>query len=223
MTIVPLSKSQKASLERATATYQDQLDDHGLAYLESRGLGSSHVIETHRLGVVRSPLPGHEAYTGRLVIPYVGPTGNIYDVRFRCLAGHDCKEAGCPKILGLPGAQLRMYNTQALASSEDTIYLAEGEPDTMTWTACGVPSVGIPGIEAWHPHHSRMLAGFSKVVLLAHGDDAGRKLASKVGRALPSTCHVMVAPTGDDVNSLYLKRGREGLLAFVNERDEDGL
>lgn len=220
MTIEPLSRSLKASLARATETYSSQLDQRALDYLDSRGLASSRVIETHRLGVVRSPLPSHEQYEGRLVIPYIGPKGNTYDVRFKCIEDHDHKDVGCAKMLGLPGLRTRMFNTQALAAPTDYIFLAEGEPDAMTYTACGWPAVGIPGANAWEPHHARMLSGFGKVALIAHGDDAGRKLAHAVRRSLPGS-NVVVVAEGEDANSLYMKGGKQALLDLLGGMSED--
>ena len=219
VSIPPLSKSLKSSLSKAAQEYHGQLDADAISYLESRGLAAPRVIETHRLGVVRSPLPSHEQYEGRLVIPYIGPKGNTYDVRFKCIEDHDHKNVGCAKMLGLPGLRTRMFNTQALAAPTDYIFLAEGEPDAMTYTACGWPAVGIPGVESWHPHHARMLSGFGKVILLAHGDDAGRKLASKVQKALP-VCHVMVAGEGQDANSLYVQGGKDAIKALINEGED---
>lgn len=217
--IRPLSKSLKASLARATETYQGQLDQPAVRYLEGRGL-SSPAIRTLRLGVVRSPLPGHESYVGRLAVPYIGPRGNVADVRFKCIEDHSCKEVGCAKILGLPGVETRVYNTRSLSAPTDYIFLAEGEPDVWTYEECGWPAVGIPGAHSWKRHHARMLAGFSKVVLLAHGDDAGKQFADKVARALPTTCHVKVAPAGKDANAIFLESGKEGLKAFFQEEDE---
>ena len=221
MTSVPLSRSQKNALESAARDYHEQLltDPEGLAYLESRGLGSSPSIETLRFGVVRSPRPEHERMRGRLAIPFIGPKGNIYDIRFRCIDPHDHKdkEVDCPKYLGCDGVDTRLYNTRALMAPTDYIFLTEGEIDAATLTACGWPAVGVPGANNFKKHYARMLAGFSRVVLIADGDEAGRKLAQKVQSALRSSCHVMFAPHNQDVNSLFLERGKDGLAAFLKE------
>lgn len=223
MTIAPLSRSLKASLEKSAATYHSQLDESALAYLADRGLAIDHVIETHRLGVVRSPLPGHERYAGRLAIPYIGPKGNVYDVRYRCLEDHDHKdsEVKCPKYLGEDGVTTRMFNTRALLAETDYIFVCEGEMDAVTITACGWPAVAVPGANNWKEHHGRVLAGFARVVVLADGDDAGRKLGDAVRRSLPVTCQVMVVTEGEDVNSLYAKGGKEALRAFLSEREDE--
>jgi DNA primase len=156
---------------------------------------------------------------GRLAIPFIGPRGNVYDIRFRCIEDHDHKdsEVRCPKYLGSDGVETRMYNLQSVTAPTDFIFLTEGELDAATLFSCGWPAVGVPGANAWKPHYGRILAGFSRVVLVADGDDAGRKLAAKVQSAMRSSCHVMVAPPGHDINSLYVERGKDGLAAFIRE------
>ena len=223
MTTAPLSRSLKASLERATAAYQSQLDEPALAYLERRGLGSSLVTETHRLGVVRSPLPGHERFVGRLVIPYIGPKGNVYGMNLRCIEDHDCKEQGewHHKYDKPAGMETRMFNTAALVSETDYIFVCEGELDAITLTACGWPAVAVAGVTHWRAHHSRMLAGFSRVVLLADGDDAGRKLADAVRRSLPVTGEAIVLSDGSDVNHTYMTGGKEALRALLSDQEDE--
>lgn len=221
MTSVPLSRSQKNALESAAKDYHEQLltDPEGLAYLESRGLGSSPAIETLRFGLVRSPRPEHERMRGRLAIPFIGPRGNIYDIRFRCIDPHDHKdkEVDCPKYLGCDGVDTRLYNLQSVAAPTDYIFLAEGELDAATLFTCGWPAVGVPGANNWKKHYSRILAGFSRVVLVADGDEAGRKLAQKVQNALRSSATVIMCKQGDDINALFVREGREGLAEFIRE------
>lgn len=222
MSSTPLSRSRKASLARAAETYHAQLehDVKGMEYLAGRGL-SSRSIETLRLGVVRSPLAGDDRYAGRLAIPYIGPRGNVYDLRYRCIEDHDCKEADCPKYLGYPDVKTRMYNVQALKAPTDYLLLTEGELDAATLVECGWPAVGIPGANAWHPHYSRMLSGFSRIVLIADGDDAGRKLASTVSRALPAQVRVIMCYQGQDVNSTFTEHGKQGLVDLLREDEEE--
>ena len=219
MPSVPLSASQKRSLASAVETYQAQLDDQGREYLEARGLLPA--SETLRFGVVRSPRPEHTRMRDRLAIPFIGPKGNIYDIRFRCIQSHDCKEEGCPKYLGVDGVETRLYNAQALVADTDYIFVTEGELDAATLTVCGWPAIGLPGANSWKKHYPRMLAGFSRVVLVADGDDAGSKLASTFRRALPLSGTVMLCKPGDDVNSVYVREGREGLQSLLKGEEEE--
>ena len=217
MSSVPLSSSQKRSLASAAEAYHSQLDDQALAYLETRGLASSHAIETLRFGVVRSPRPEHMRMAGRLAIPYIGPKGNVYAMVFRCIEDHDCKEVGCPKYLALDGER-RMFNTRALVAPTNYLFVTEGELDAATLTVCGWPAVGIPGANAWKPHYGRMMAGFQSVILFADGDDAGDKLAHAFRRALPSVGRVIICES--DVNDTFTRQGKEGLAALLKEEGE---
>jgi len=157
----------------------------------------------------------------RLAIPFIGPKGNVYDIRFRCIQDHDCKEASCPKYLGVDGVETRPYNVRALVAPTDYIFVTEGELDAATLTVCGWPAVGLPGANSWKKHYPRLFSGFSKVILVADGDDAGKKLASTFRRALPSSSSVIVCGQGDDINSVYVREGREGLVALLKGDEDD--
>lgn len=216
--MVPLSASLKASLERSTATYHAQLDDAARRYLEGRALFDPS-IETHRLGVVRDPIKGDERFLGRLAIPYIGPKGNVYGINYRCMADHDCKEVACHKYDKPSGIPSRMFNTQALLAPTDYIFVTEGEIDAISITACGWPAVGMPGANVWKPAHARMVAGFSKVVLLQDPDDAGSKFASSFLRSLPQSARVIICKYREatDVNSVYAMYGKAGLIELLKE------
>ena len=99
-----LSSSQKNFLLQATQRYAAKIE---LAeeYLLSRQLSVDEARVFH-LGMVDDPLPGHEAYKGRLAIPYITPSG-VVDIRFRGINNED------PKYMGLVGAKTTMFNTQA--------------------------------------------------------------------------------------------------------------
>lgn len=223
----PLSASVRRSLERAAATYESQLDSSAWGYLESRGLGAGTSLATvtsHRLGVVRSPIKGDERFVGRLCIPYLGPSGNVYGMNFRCIEDHDCKEIEGHRKYDKPsGLESRMFNTRALTAPTDYLFVTEGELDAITITACGWPAVALPGANSWKAHYGRMLDGFSRVVLLADDDDAGRKLGAAFMRAVPSAGSVIVSAYGEarDVNEVYVRYGKAGLQSLLSERDED--
>lgn len=216
--LVPLSASQRGSLARSTEAYHAQLDDAARAWLAGRGL-SGRSTETHRLGVVRAPLKGDEQYIGRLAIPYLGPKGNVYGVNYRCMEDHHCKDSGCHKYMKPADLPSRMFNTRALLAETDYIFVTEGEIDAVSITACGWPAVGMPGANTFSGRHARMLAGFSKVVLLADPDDAGRKLASTFIRLLPASGVVMMCQYREarDLNDILRLYGAEGVREFLKE------
>lgn len=228
MSLRPRTEVQKRVLEHLASL---PLHAAGRAYLESRGLGP--VAERFRFGTVpHSPAPKLRPYAGRLVIPSIAPSGNVYDVAFRCLADHgpsdsgaplDCKDAGCPKYLFLPAMSKRVFNTRALAEAGEVIDLTEGQLDAASLEVAGLHALGWPGAGSWHPHHRRMLQDFRRVRVWPDGDDAGRKWASQVTASLPSA-EVMMVPSGKDVNTILVDEGVEGVLRIAhggNDSEDD--
>ena len=206
----PLNPELKKSLAEAALVYQAQMTARGLEYLARRGLDEA-VAADFRIGLVSSPLSSHDHMAGRLVIPHIGPKGNVYDLRFRCIEHEDCKEAGCKsKYMGLPGVQTRTFNTRAIALAGDELHVTEGEIDAMSLAAAGFQAIGIPGVNALPKHFPRMVAGFSSLTLWADGDDAGRGLAERVARVVP-TVRILVMRTGMDVNSILMEGGADAL------------
>lgn len=208
----PLSKSIKTLLETATAAYAEQLHvDLGIRgeHLLNRGLLPEQ-IKDFRLGYVKEPISGHEQYRGCLAIPGLGPSG-VYSLRFRSLGGDG------PKYLGLPGAQTRLFNTRAIVSAGDTICITEGEIDSITLTQCGFHSVGVTGADSWKKHHPRLFAGFQSVLVFGDGDAAGSKFAKTVTTSLTNATQIQL-PSNSDVNSLYCKEGKDGILALTEEQ-----
>lgn len=189
--------SQKKSLESAVTHYQ-RFIAQAEEYLASRGLTLEDAA-THRLGVVDEPLPGHETYKGRLVIPYITKTG-VVDIRFRAMDNSDLK------YLGLPGAKTHLYNVLSTFNAQDVIAVCEGEIDTITLNKCGIPSVGVPGVNNWKKHYTRILQDFETVYVFADGDQPGTDFGKNLAREL-ATVIVIQMPDGEDVNSVYCKGG----------------
>lgn len=189
--------SQKKSLESAVTHYQKHTN-LAQEYLASRGLTLEDAA-THRLGVVEEPLPGHETYKGRLVIPYITKTG-VVDIRFRAMDNSDLK------YLGLPGAKTHLYNVLSTFSAQDVIAVCEGEIDTITLNKCGIAAVGVPGVNNWKKHYTRILQDFETVYVFADGDQPGTDFGKNLAREL-ATVIVIQMPDGEDVNSVYCKGG----------------
>jgi DNA primase len=194
--------SQKELLERATDKYAANISQ-AEAYLRSRGIPIE-VARLARLGVVVEPEVGHEAYQGRLSIPYVSKTG-VVDLRFRSL-----NPAVEPKYMGLTGVDTKMYNVLDVERAGDYIGICEGELDTITMSACvGIPCVGVPGANSWKKHYSRLLADFERIYVFADGDQPGKEFANSLARELPVT--VVQFPDGEDANSFYTTHGSDAI------------
>lgn len=191
---------QKELLGVATEKYMGSIS-LAYDYLRSRGI-TPEAARLARLGVVAEPEPGHEAYSGRLSIPYVTKTG-VVDLRFRSL-----NPAVEPKYMGLTGAETKMYNVTDIERADDWIGVCEGELDTLTLSACvGIPCIGVPGANSWKKHYTRLLADFERVYVFADGDQPGTEFARGLARELPVT--IIQFADGEDVNSAYVKYGAE--------------
>ena len=196
------SALQKELLGRAADRYAAniyQAED----YLKSRGIPME-TARLARLGVVVEAEVGHEAYQGRLSIPYVTKTG-VVDLRFRSL-----NPAVEPKYMGLTGADTKMYNVFDIERAGDFIGVCEGELDTLTMSSCvGIPCIGVPGANSWKKHYTRLLADFERVYVFADGDQPGKEFATSLARELPVT--IVQFPDGEDVNSFYISNGAEAI------------
>lgn len=194
-----LGISQKASLLEAAKYYYKNQDLAG-EYLQKRGI-TQDAARTFRLGVVAEPLPGHDSYKDRLVIPYTTRTG-VVDLRFRAMNHAE------PKYLGLPGASTHLYNVTSVFDAQDWIAICEGEIDTITLDSIGFPTIGVPGANNWKKHYSKILQDFDKVYVFADGDQAGSDFGRSLAREL-SNVIVIQMPDGEDVNSMFLSKGKE--------------
>ena len=192
------SASQKELLGKSAEKYAEHIH---LAedYLASRGI-TKEVALLMSLGVVAEPDVGHEAFAGRLSIPYITKTG-VVDLRFRSL-----NPAVEPKYMGMTGAETKMYNVLDIDRAGDYIGVCEGELDTITLSHCvGFPCIGVPGANSWKKHYTRLLADFERVFVFADGDQPGTEFARSLARELPVT--IVQLPEGEDVNSAFVKYG----------------
>ena len=207
---VKQSLSQKELLAKATTKYAANIYQ-AENYLAGRGI-TREVARMARFGVVTEPETGHEAFIGRLSIPYITKTG-IVDLRFRSL-----NAAVEPKYMGMTGVETKMYNVTDIDKAGDWIGVCEGELDTITLSGCiGIPCVGVPGSNSWKKHYTRLLADFERVFVFADGDQPGKEFASSLARELPVT--IVSMPDGEDVNSVYVKYGADYILEKAGMSD----
>ena len=197
--------SQKNFLLQATQRYAAKIE-LATEYLLSRQLSVEEANIFH-LGVVDDPLPGHDAYKGRLAIPYITPSG-VVDIRFRAMHNED------PKYMGLVGAKTTMFNTQACFVADKYICVTEGEFDCIMMSVKTMhPTIGIPGANNWKPHYAKILDDFDTVIVLADGDAAGLEFGKKISRELGNV-NIISMPEGEDVNSMMIKKGSD----WIDER-----
>ncbi len=211
MTSLVPSDSLRSELGEAISEYQNNLlapeGAEALAYLTEERQLSREAVDCFRLGFTGvSPRLGDPAM--RISIPYLSYAGPT-QIRYRSLEPNP----GQFKYLGSKGHGTRLFNTLALRSDSQRVYVTEGEVDCITAWMAGLPCVGVPGAENWKKSYWRLFR-YREVVVLADGDEAGEKLASAVRSDLEEV-KVKVLPPGMDVNSYYCEYGRDELRSLV--------
>ena len=210
----PLSVSQRAAMEEATANYQARLTGAAASLLVQRGLDEK-TVAMFRVGVVGDPLPGHERFKGWLSIPYLDRNGEALSMRFRCIAEHNHRDFGHGKYMSMFEEPSRVFNIRAIHEAGDTLHICEGEFDAMVLTRIGLPSIAIPGASAWSNHHRRMIAGFSKVYVWGDPDQAGAEFVQRVCRASRAARGVRLRD--GDVTDTFIAGGADALLALIEK------
>lgn len=199
-----LSESLRQSLAEAANSYHLSVD-RAAEYLARRGI-TKEAASQHLLGYVTEDnvAVGHEAFINRVAIPYITASG-VIDIRFRSVA-----DEVTPKYLGRVGAELTLYNPTAFSIPSDVIAVCEGEIDTITASMCGIPAIGLAGVNAWKPFYARAFGDYQRVLVLADGDQPGKELGKKIATQVDQAV-VIVMPDGMDVNGTYLMEGADGI------------
>lgn len=209
-----LSREQRKLLEVATLRYMENLDDVA-GMLAARGIDLEHA-RSNGLGVVNDPLPQHYGHKGKLAIPYLTDFGPV-NMRFRCLEEHSCKEQpGHGKYMTVKGWPVNLYGVQQLTQAEDWICVTEGELDALVLQQVGLPAVGAPGSEAWREHWPNIFEDFARVYVFTDGDKAGDAMWDRWIHEVSTAIRVKL-PSGEDVNSFFLKYGAEALKSKIKK------
>jgi DNA primase len=217
------SQSTRKLLEKACQGYQERLPGSvAEKYLLNRGITKE--VQTYfRLGFVgvSDPFPGHEFQLGRLVIPYVTPTG-VVQMRFRAVPD-DGVVGGpepSPKYQSEAGSSVTMFNVRAFSEQSDQMGITEGELDAMSCRLAELPAVGIPGATNWRSVFARAFR-YRKVVILADNDDKGegKKFAETVQRDIRGS-RIIMMPAGYDVNKFVMEEGPMALKERVKLRND---
>lgn len=158
---------------------------------------------------------------GRLAIPYLTDAGPVAIVA-RCIEDHDCKSVpDHGKIAKPSGQENLLYGVQSIDWADEWIVVCEGEIDALTYQQIGVPAISIPGVKNWKDHWVNILEDFSRVYFAVDGDSGGEELWQKGSYMLSSSSTTsaikMKMPDGEDVNSMFLKRGKDYLLDRIKK------
>ena len=145
---------------------------------------------------------------GGIEIPYLTREGEQHAVRYRLALEGDnrfrWRQGDTPILYGL----WRLGEW----TGSDTLYLCEGETDTLTLWHAGLPALGIPGATAWKPEWWRNLWAFRRIVIIPDADDAGGQLVEKLALSCPleltERVQVLQLPNGvKDANELWQREG----------------
>lgn len=203
-----LSKEHRLSLGLKAARYAENLGA-AAAYLNSRGI-TEEAANEFGLGVVSSG----EEFQGRVSVPYLTRSG-IIDIKYRCIdpTHGDHKGISCPKYGKESGLGVHLYNAGALIGNADRVILTEGEFDAIAvQSLAGYPAVGYPGVDTWtkQEHWRLCFDSIAEVVIIADGDEPGRKAAERVQNSLGKMdllARVVEMPDGHDANSFLVTYG----------------
>jgi len=145
---------------------------------------------------------------GGIEIPYLTREGELHAVRYRlALEGENrfrWRQGDTPILYGL-------WRLGEWAGS-DTLYLCEGETDTLTLWHAGLPALGIPGATAWRERWWREVEAFPRIVAIPDADQAGSQLVEKLQATCPleltERVQVLQLPEGvKDANELWQREG----------------
>jgi DNA primase len=197
------------SLEQQTETFEAQVwQDEPAAFLESRGLNHS-TIKRFRLGYTGA-LGKTKAQDLRrcLVLPYEDGLGRVRQLRYRPLFRDPPS-----KYITAKGEHAHLFAVRA--ADNPTVYVCEGEIDTMTLWQVGLKAVGIPGAATWKPDWKWIFRPphVQRVVLVLDPDEAGISAARRMLADLKEVVDVDIVklPSGLDVNDVLRKMGPETL------------
>lgn len=202
-------------LGAAARRYQVNLEDASVAlsYLESRGIPLA-VARNFKLGVVDGGEGSeHPDYAGWLAIPYCTRAG-VVSFKFRNLA-----EGASPKYIG--PYETRLYNTPAMDRADrlGVLAICEGEIDAITLDLCGIPAVGVPGVQVYkkHPEWTGMFGAYDRVLIFQDDDEPGHQLARELHSDIPGS--VVVRLPYADVNDTFVAVGADQIrkVAGLNE------
>jgi len=202
-----LNAQSKLQLE-AAQRYAQEITPEALVALEERGI-SELVAAEFQLGTVTDPMNGHELYEGWISIPYITAMGHCVGFKFRRL------NDGKPKYGSPTGQKAHLYNVADTLLMSKSIIVCEGELDTVIASGVlGLPAVGIPGVQAWKPHFSKLLSGYDSVFIVGDNDvkedgsNPGQDFSKRVQQEVLNGVIVSLPPNMD-INDYYLAYGAD--------------
>jgi len=148
-------------------------------------------------------------YEGWISIPYITAMNYCVGFKFRRL------DDGKPKYGSPTGQKAHLYNVTDILIQSPYIVVTEGELDTViTSGMLGIPAVGVPGVQAWKPHFSKLFNGYDTVYVVGDNDikedgsNPGAEFSKRVASEIINS-QIVTLPPGLDINDYYLAHGAE--------------
>lgn len=192
---------------RYDSTLYDRLVAEGFAEEELKGSG-----------LFNRNIPYFAMTTGRETFSYYTlpniSKGNIIDIQGRLATVTDNKEI--PRYRTMTGKVESFFNPDALR--ENTIFIAEGIPDTLSLIQMGFPAVGAYGAGSVKDEWLPLLRKDKRVFIVFDNDDAGRKSAYKLAKSVGATARIVTLPEEvNDVNELLVCLGTDDAKVRIAE------
>ena len=203
-----LSPAQLKSSLEAAVQYNKDLNEEAINFLAGRGI-SKEVADQYLLGTIVVPVAGHENYKGWLSIPYMTVMGHCVGFKFRRL------DDGKPKYGSPTGQKAHLYNVFDITIDSPYVVVCEGELDAVVVSGLiNIPAVGVPGVQAWKPHFSKLFTGYDTVYIVGDNDikedgtNPGAEFSRRVSQEVLNS-RIVSLPASMDINDYYLANGKE--------------
>lgn len=213
--------------------------DAGWDVLDSTELSDSILTE---LGFIYASVKGSiNALGGRYIFPIRNQSGQLISLKGRANPddiGLNVKKSMPLKADSSYGRHSHMdclYLENLIANYGDTVWIAEGEPDTLTLREQGYQALGMM-TNSGLAKHDRKLENFKTIILALDSDDSSRKVLpeeiNKLAHKLPQTTIKFVdwpaSLVKQDINSYHCDGGlikdldlKDGLEWLVDEWSKD--
>lgn len=213
------SNGQSKLLMEAAQRYAQEISPEALVVLAERGI-SEEVAARFQLGTITDPINGHEMYEGWISIPYITALNDCVGFKFRRV------DDGKPKYGSPLGQKAHLYNVTDVLIQSPYIVVCEGELDTViTSGVLGIPAVGVPGVQAWKPHFSKLFSGYDTIYVVGDNDikedgsNPGADFSKRVANEVLNS-QIVQLPPGMDINDHYLAYGADATKKLlVGERE----
>ncbi|MCP4704272.1 MAG: toprim domain-containing protein, partial [candidate division Zixibacteria bacterium] len=229
--------SQVELLTRTFDFYQQTFnkDNRGRLYLHDRGIGSTQLFKTIRLGFANGSLmdvlpgdikkqlqsmglltkSGREFFGDSVVFPLVDVCGQILN-----LYGRSIKNKRYPHLF-LPGERRGLFCPPPHGCCE-TVLITEGIIDALTLLDAGYQNVlaiyGVNGLTTDHLHFFQEQR-VKRVILCLDGDAAGQKAVSKITEQLNSRgidVSFIQLPEGLDINDYFQTHNKKDFQKLIS-------